>query len=227
MSNDAKNDAGYGCMGQRAVTRRGFITAACGAGAGAAAIGMLSGCASNGPVSGGENRDDAARKEFEAAADPIDPVEPPDSWDYEYGVVVVGSGGGGITGSVRLVDEGLKVALLEKNDKTGGATAYGGMFVNAGGHRQANEAQWALPSYPYDPSKVVAWVNDQQQMTVDSDLLYAMAVEGPKCIDWMEEICRFLGLPHRQGPLASRVCIGKAKSLKRIQSKSITIPWRC
>ena len=120
MSNDAKNDAGYGCMGQRAVTRRGFITAACGAGAGAAAIGMLSGCASNGPVSGGENRDDAARKEFEAAADPIDPVEPPDSWDYEYGVVVVGSGGGGITGSVRLVDEGLKVALLEKNDKTGG-----------------------------------------------------------------------------------------------------------
>lgn len=200
MSNDAKNDAGYGCMGQRAVTRRGFITAACGAGAGAAAIGMLSGCASNGPASDEKNRDDTARKEFEAAADPIDPVEPPDSWDYEYDVVVVGSGGGGITGSVRLVDEGLKVALLEKNEKTGGTTAYGGMFVNAGGHRQANEAQWALPSYPYDPSKVVAWVNDQQQMTVDSDLLYAMAVEGPKCIDWMEDNLQVPWAPASAGP---------------------------
>ena len=58
-------------------------------------------------------------------------------------MVVVGSGGGGITGSVRLADAGKQVILLEKNEKTGGTTSYGGMFVNFGGHRLANEAQWA------------------------------------------------------------------------------------
>ena len=43
MSNDMKNSAGHGRMGQGTVTRRGFIAAACGAGAGVAAAGMLSG----------------------------------------------------------------------------------------------------------------------------------------------------------------------------------------
>lgn len=187
------------------LTRRNFLTAACGAGAVAAAAGVLSGCAPTGASkesAGG--KEDAVREDFEAASRPIDPVEVPGSWDYEYDVVVVGSGGGGITGSVRLADEGLAVAMLEKNEKTGGTTAYGGMFVNAGGHRAANEAQWALPSYPYDPNKVVAWVNDQQQMTVDADLLYAMAVEGPKCIDWMEDNLQVPWAPASPGPSGYR-----------------------
>lgn len=183
------------------LTRRNFLTAACGAGAAAAAAGMLSGCTpASAPKDSAGDKEDGARESFEAASRPIDPVEAPSSWDYEYDVVVVGSGGGGITGSVRLADEGLAVAMLEKNEKTGGTTAYGGMFVNAGGHRGANEAQWALPSYPYDPNKVVAWINDQQQMTVDADLLYAMAVEGPKCIDWMEDNLQVPWAPTSPGP---------------------------
>lgn len=183
------------------LTRRNFLTAACGAGAVAAAAGVLAGCApTDAPKESVGGKEDEAREAFEAASRPIDPIDAPDSWDYEYDVVVVGSGGGGITGSVRLADEGLAVAMLEKNEKTGGTTAYGGMFVNAGGHRGANEAQWALPSYPYDPNKVVAWINDQQQMTVDADLLYAMAVEGPKCIDWMEDNLQVPWVPMTPGP---------------------------
>lgn len=115
-------------------------------------------------------------------------------------MVVVGSGGGGITGSVRLADAGKQVILLEKNEKTGGTTSYGGMFVNFGGHRLANEAQWAIPVFPYDPNAVVTYVNDMQQMTVDPELLYAMAVEGPKCIDWMADVLEVPWAPASAGP---------------------------
>ncbi|MFR1166813.1 MAG: hypothetical protein ACLSDQ_03850 [Adlercreutzia equolifaciens] len=52
---------------------------------------------------------------------------------------------------MRLADAGKQVILLEKNEKTGGTTSYGGMFVNFGGHRLANEAQWAIPVFPTTP----------------------------------------------------------------------------
>ena len=129
---------------------------------------------------------DEAKAAFEAAAAPIAPVEPPASWDAEADVVIVGSGGGGLLSAIRLADAGLSTIVLEKKGLTGGTTRCGGFFVNFGGHRQANEAEWALPSFPYDPNKIVEYLNnDFMQLTGDPDLLYAMAVKGPECIDWM------------------------------------------
>lgn len=125
---------------QHNLSRRGFFKAAATATVATAAGGALAACAPAGG-SGSSDGGTAANKAqlaFEAAAAPIEPVEPPASWDEEADVIVVGSGGGGITGSVRLVDAGMKVIMLEKNEKTGGTTSYGGMFVNFGGHRLAN-----------------------------------------------------------------------------------------
>ncbi len=187
---------------QHNLSRRGFFKAAATATVATAAGGALAACA---PAGGSGSSDggttaNKAQLAFEAAAAPIEPVEPPATWDEEADVIVVGSGGGGITGSVRLVDAGMKVIMLEKNEKTGGTTSYGGMFVNFGGHRLANEVEWAYPSYPYDPNEVVAYVNDLQQMTVDPELLYAMAVEGPQCIDWMADALEVPWAPASKGP---------------------------
>ena len=182
------------------LSRRSFFKTAAAATVATAAGAALAGCAPSTELAPTGSGDNAEREAFEAAAAPIEPVTPPDAWDEEVDVVVVGSGGGGITGSVRLADAGKQVILLEKNEKTGGTTSYGGMFVNFGGHRLANEAQWAIPVFPYDPNAVVTYVNDMQQMTVDPELLYAMAVEGPKCIDWMADVLEVPWAPASAGP---------------------------
>ena len=101
--------------------------------------------------------------------------------------IVVGSGAGGMNASIRLAQAGYKVTMLERNNETGGNSKHSSIFSNFGGHKQAEEAQWAFPSYPYDIDNIVEYVMDCQQMTGDPDLLRAMAIEGPKCIDWMNE----------------------------------------
>lgn len=47
-------------------------------------------------------------------------------WDDECDVLVVGSGGGGLTGAYTAVREGLSVILAEASDRFGGTTAYSG-----------------------------------------------------------------------------------------------------
>lgn len=149
--------------------------------------------------------EDDLRAAFEAAAAPIDPVGAPDSWDYEADVVIVGSGGGGLLSAIRLQDAGLSTIVVEKMGMTGGTTRCGGFFVNFGGHRQANEAQWAFPEYPYDPDQIVEYLNnDFMQLTGDPELLRAMAVQGPKCIDYMVDELGINLVPSTSEPSGNR-----------------------
>ena len=46
--------------------------------------------------------------------------------EAEYDVVVVGSGGGALTGAVLAAKAGLSVCVVEKTDKLGGTSAYSG-----------------------------------------------------------------------------------------------------
>lgn len=134
---------------------------------------------------------------YEAAVAPIAPVEAPEKWDYETDVVIIGSGGGGLNAALRLRENGLNCIVLEKQGITGGTSRCAGYFVNCGGHRQANEMQWAWPSFPYDVDTIVEKLNaDYNQLTSDPELLREMVIEGPKCIDWMVDELGFDFVPY-------------------------------
>ena len=57
-------------------------------------------------------------------------------WDLEVDVVVVGSGGAGLTAAILAHDHGARVAVLERSDKVGGTTAVsgGGVWIPLNHH---------------------------------------------------------------------------------------------
>jgi len=54
-----------------------------------------------------------------------------DNWHSTYDVVVVGSGGGALTGAVTAESNGMKTLVIEKLDRWGGSTSYsgGGLWI--------------------------------------------------------------------------------------------------
>lgn len=163
------------------ISRRDFLKGSVAGAVGLAGMSML-----NIPARAEDSSVSEEQKAYEAAVAPIPPVDAPAQWDYEADVIIVGSGAGGMNAALRLREAGLSVILLEKLIYTGGTSRCAGFFVNLGGHRQANEVQWAWPSYPYDVDAIVEKLNSEfNQLTTDPELLRAMVVEGPKCIDWM------------------------------------------
>lgn len=89
-------------------------------------------------------------------------------WDREVDVVVVGSGGGGMTGAYTAAREGLEVFLVEATDRFGGTTAYSG----GGG-------VW----FPANPVLQRAGVDD----TVEDALEYYRAVVGDRTPSTLQE----------------------------------------
>lgn len=47
-----------------------------------------------------------------------------DQYDFEYDVIVIGGGGSGLSAALQAARDGLKCAVLEKEDKTGGSSSF-------------------------------------------------------------------------------------------------------
>ena len=63
------------------------------------------------------------------------------NWNYEFDVVVIGSGNGAMTTGLVAHDHGAKVVLIEKSDKYGGTSASSGGGVWIPNNRYAKEAK--------------------------------------------------------------------------------------
>jgi predicted oxidoreductase len=141
----------------------------------------LAGCDNNQPPSASEPTMNADLP-LASEADPIPPAAPPESWDKEADVVVVGTGGGGLAATTLAAESGAKVIAVEKSNVVGGATRHGAVFVSLTGGSKQQDAV----GYPYDPRGLVNTYNQLCQYTLDDKVQLALVKDAGECVDWMQ-----------------------------------------
>lgn len=135
-----------------------------------------------------------------SATAPIEPVGVPDSWDHEADVIVVGLGGGGLNAAARCRQLGLSVVAIEKQATPGGNTQNATMFTIGGGTPQQDEAQFAVPSWPYDVNAWTDYMMTGFGQGADPELLHLIGENMARCFTWMGDT---YGLDWIMGPNAS------------------------
>lgn len=161
-------------MSEQSMNRRDFIAVA---GATGAAAAMLCAVPSL-----------AKAQEQGSAAAPIEPVDvPAQGWDYEADLVVVGAGGGGLNAAVHGRELGLSVVVLEKMGAPGGNTQNATMFTGVNNTAAQNEAEFALPSYPFDVNAWVSYIENGTCHSADPEMLKVIGENMPVVFDWMTE----------------------------------------
>ena len=115
-------------------------------------------------------------------------------WDQEVDVLVVGSGGGGMTASIRAHDLGANTLVIEKTEKYGGTTSMSGGVIwvpnthlmKAKGLQDSEEEGFkylkhligdAVPNeriraYVQNAPKMVQWVDDNTHLKFESLDIY-------------------------------------------------------
>lgn len=102
-------------------------------------------------------------------------------WDFDCDVLVVGSGGGGLTGAYTAASEGLDTIVIESTDKFGGTTCYSGGAVWLPGNQASARAG-------LDDSNAVA-LDYFQRVVGDrtpAELQRAFVQNGPAVVERLE-----------------------------------------
>ena len=120
-------------------------------------------------------------------ATPIAPRPVPDVWDYECDICVVGAGGGGLNAAARAAQLGAQTICVEALGLPGGNAQEAGMCGILGGYSGQEEKQFAFPSYPFDAKALTDWAMDEYHYAADPNLIYKIASEGGRSLDWMAE----------------------------------------
>ncbi|MFO8101327.1 MAG: FAD-dependent oxidoreductase [Dehalococcoidia bacterium] len=106
----------------------------------------------------------------------------PQKWDLETDVLVLGSGGAGLTAAIIARDEGSDVVLLEKTSKIGGATAVSGGFPwIPNNHLEPKEG---ISDSREDALTYMRFIADGQ---VDDELIVAFVDNAPVMMKYIEE----------------------------------------
>ena len=204
----AENTTGAG-----ALSRRDFLTGSAVAAAGAAMLGLAAAepavaaevrsgnwaadgsaavtaepsAATNASAADGTYREHNASSFPADDATPIPPRAVPANWDYECDICVVGAGGGGLNAAARAVQLGADVICVEAMGLPGGNAQEAGMCGILGGYSGQEEKKFAFPSYPFDPKALTDWAMDEYHYAADPKLIYRLACEGGKSLDWMAD----------------------------------------
>lgn len=101
-----------------------------------------------------------------------------DSFDDEVDVVVLGTGGAGLTAALSAAVNGASVAVYEKAATVGGTTAVSGGIVWIPAHDRADE--------PLPVEDALAYLEAQSLGYMDTDLVETFVRTGPAMLDFVE-----------------------------------------
>jgi len=101
------------------------------------------------------------------------------SWDHEVDVVVLGSGGAGLTAALAAVVAGASVEVYEKAATVGGTTAVSGGIVWIPAHNRS-------PDGDLTPADALKYLRAQSLGSMDDELVETFVRTGPAMLDFIE-----------------------------------------
>src|SRR6185312_9915780 len=101
------------------------------------------------------------------------------SWDHEVDVVVLGSGGAGLTAALAAVVAGASVEVYEKAATVGGTTAVSGGIVWIPAHNRS-------PDGDLTPADALKYLRAQSLGSMDDELVETFVRTGPALLDFIE-----------------------------------------
>jgi 3-oxosteroid 1-dehydrogenase len=100
-------------------------------------------------------------------------------WDHEVDVVVLGSGGAGLTSALTAAVNGASVEVYEKAATVGGTTAVSGGIVWIPAHRRSSEGELTVED-------AMSYLRAQSLGFMDDDLVETFVRTGPEMLDFVE-----------------------------------------
>ncbi|MGI6106004.1 MAG: FAD-dependent oxidoreductase [Raoultibacter sp.] len=173
----------------QALSRRGFLKGGVAVGAAAALGGTaLVGCSAGSASSSKSDTSNASASSDLPDAEPIPPADPPESWDDEAEVIVVGTGGGGLAATLYLAEQGHSIIAIEKEGTVGGATRHASAFCNLyGGSKEQNAKGIGNPVFPLDPDAFFRKYNEDHNYSMDEALVKNLINQSGEATDWILE----------------------------------------
>ncbi|MDM4139915.1 MULTISPECIES: FAD-dependent oxidoreductase [Mycobacterium] len=101
------------------------------------------------------------------------------SWDHEVDVVVLGSGGAGLTAALTAAVAGASVEVYEKASTVGGTTAVSGGIVWIPAHNRS-------PDGELTPADALRYLRAQSLGSMDDELVETFVRTGPAMLDFIE-----------------------------------------
>ncbi len=108
----------------------------------------------------------------------------PESWDYEYDIVVCGAGGAGLLAALKANDEGCKVLCIDANFEMGGHAALSHGLTHSGGGTSIQQA------YGIEDSAEQVYLDHTNPVPLDSrfndrEIVREYANRSVECFEWM------------------------------------------
>jgi succinate dehydrogenase/fumarate reductase flavoprotein subunit len=100
-------------------------------------------------------------------------------WDHEVDVIVLGSGGAGLTAALTAVARGASVEVYEKAATVGGTTAVSGGIIWIPAHNRSPEGELTVDD-------AMAYLRAQSLGYMDDELVQTFVRTGPEMLDFVE-----------------------------------------
>jgi 3-oxosteroid 1-dehydrogenase len=100
-------------------------------------------------------------------------------WDHEVDVVVLGTGGAGLTAALTAATGGASVAVYEKAPTVGGTTAVSGGIVWIPAHHRSPDGELTVDD-------AMRYLEAQSLGAMDTDLVETFVRTGPEMLDFVE-----------------------------------------